>query len=186
MKHLLLLLFVAITALDVTAQTTVIRRITATTQTIPYSDTIAGKVWTDSSDATYKTLQYVGGVNLDSLWRNANIGKSGYYWIYVPGATTTIAKVMDVDQNGVDSFQVTVDRAMTAVVNRSVKSINGKFYAYEFTNDGDTTGTANGVIIKPGDKVRMPFSWIQGTGINWQEPVEIVGTLTDFLIVEKH
>lgn len=185
MKYALTILIVFGLLLANAQSTTTYRRITATTSTIPASDTIIGRVWTDSSNTTYKKLTYVGGVDLDSMWHGSDIGKNGFTWIYLPSNATPFARVMSIAEIGVDSFSITTDRALTGVVNQSLKGINGKIYAYWFQNDGDTNGTANGVIIKPSEKVEFPYSWIQGTGTNWQEPVKIAATLTDFLVIEK-
>ena len=186
MKRILFVTLTLATFLATAQSTTTFRRIKTTTSTVPASDTIAGKVWTDSSNTTYKVLRYVGGVKMDSLWKSGNIGKNGYYWIYVPTNSVPLARVISVSQTGVDTFSITVDRAMTGVVNKAIKSINGKVYAYVIQNDGDTTGTVNGVIVKPDTQLTFPYLWVQGTGTLWQEPIEVNATLTDFLIIEKH
>jgi hypothetical protein len=166
-------------------QTTIIRRIKSKTETTPASDTIQGKVWTDSTYVNYSVLRYVGKVNLDSLWKKSNRGSTGYSWVYIP-ASAVVAKVMDVRKTGVDTFSVSVDRRVPGIVNQPIKSIVERVYAYTLHNDGDTTGTINGVIIKNGQQLDFPYSWLSGTNAYWQEPLIVGAPLTDFLIIEKH
>lgn len=165
---------------------TIIRRITTQTETIPASDTVTGRVWTDSSNSSYTVLRYVGTTNLLTTFSGSNVGTYGFMWIYMPGAAIPLAKVLSVTKMATDTFYVTVDRALTGVVSQPIKSVFGRVYGYSYQNDGAANGTANGVVIKPGETVTSAMYDIQGTGIYWQEPVLIVGTSTDFLIIEQH
>ena len=184
MKQLLLILL-TFTCIGLSAQnTTVLRRITNTSGTIPASDTLVGRVKTDSTDATYKTLRYTGTVNISTLFPNANIGTGGYYWIYIP-SDSILARVMSVTQVATDTFKIVVDRTVAGLNNKAAKTVKSKLYAYEYLNDGSANGRANNIVIEPTEKITMPFAWISGTGINWQEPVIINAAGTDFLILEK-
>lgn len=185
MKNIITILFL-FTALTISAQsTTVYRNIVNTKATVPASDTMTGKVYTDSSDTEYKTLLYTGTTNLTALFKRGDIGKNGFMWIYIPDSSF-VAKVMAVSSVGTDSFSVTLDRRAVGMVNRSAKSINGKVYSYIISNYGGANGVINGAVLPQNTPLYLPYAWINGTGTLWQEPIVINATGTAVFVTEKH
>lgn len=186
------ILFIAIlfASFAASAQTlTVIRRATSQITTIPASDTIQGKLYTDSAYNTNCTyLKYIGTTNLANVFVGSSIGKYGWMYVYIP-SDSVLAKVITCVAIGdatIDTFRLQVDRAVPAIVNKAFKTIKAKDYGYSFQNDGSANGYANGVVIKTNEAVTMTMQAIEGTSQTpWQEPVIINATATDFLIVER-
>lgn len=190
MKKLIFILTTLISLYADSQSLTVYRRATNQVTTIPASDTVAGKLYTDSAySSTYKYLKYIGTTNLNNVFPSGSIGNYGWMYVYIP-SDSVFAKVIGLTTVGdatIDTFRIQVDRAVTGIYNKAFKSIKAKDFSYSFINDGSLDGRANNVVIKAGESSTMSNADIQGTNgsSTWQEPVIISAGQTDFLIIER-
>lgn len=188
MKQIALALLL-IASYAATSQQTVYRRITASTETIPSSDTLTGVVKVDTAySSTYKYLRYIGTTNLANVFTAGSIGNAGWMYVYIP-SDSILAKVMSVAAIGdatLDTFRIQVDRAIVMTGSKAFKSIKAKDYSYSWQNDGGAVGYVNGVAVVTGTSFAISKEDIAGTSqTTWQEPVIVSAQGTSFLVIER-
>ena len=161
-----------------------IRRITTGINTIPAYTAATGAITTSTSDT--QALLYVGTDDLNSMFPPQEMYGDGNRWIYcATGGTNKLVRVTGLSQVDDTNFTIYIDRPMTGLSSAAFNYVEANLLGYSFTNDGNATGTANGVNIVEGETITDAQLAPANARTNFQDPVLIDATSTDFLVTEN-
>ena len=161
-----------------------IRRLTATTNTIPAYSSAVGTFTTSTTDN--KALLYTGADALNTIFPPQDMYGDGKKWIYAPAAgLNKIARVIGLSQTAA-GFTIYVDRPMTtsgAAI--AFKYIDANLLGYAVVNDGGGNGQINDKLLLDGETINQSQLAPASARTNFQDPVVADANSTSFLITEN-
>jgi hypothetical protein len=159
---------------------TITRRITNTTGTIPDSIALAGTVTTDTVTTV---LIYTGSDDILALVNDGNSNYPGFTYIVVPSATPKIVRILGVYLNDNDTVSITVETAMAGLSDAPCDFVYGDLTGLSYLNDGGTDITVDGISIPDGQGISLPPFQFTSMG-ELRKPLYVVATGSDVLITE--
>ena len=159
------------------------RRITGTVGTIPDFTTLAGVVTTSPTDNT--RLLYTGSNDIGALVTAAGVSiTDGIWWLYVPGLTPFISRIIGIYQVGNNSWALTLKTGIAGAADSPCNVVKGNLTGYSYQNDGSASGTVNLVTVKENEGDKQVQLAPEGNRAIVLPVVYVDATGTDFFIVE--
>lgn len=157
------------------------RTVTNAASTIPAPVSVStGTVTTNSTKDT--VLTYTGAIDLVALFNPVQFGLEGSLWVYVPATTVKLARVLDVELIGTNTYSIFLDRAITGASSTALSYVIGDLKAYSFVNSGGASGVFDYNTVPANfafsEKIQYPLT------VDFLDVKMIDATGTAFIITE--